>query len=218
MPRIFWAYQPPSNDIPVGDLPADTNGYVTFTSVNNFTKVTPQVQAMWARLLMAVPKSQLIIQSAAGNSVAAQERVPLTFYRRGCRPRPAGISALVRHGRLPLAARTVRYHTRSVPFQRRNDHLPQLMDGSPGAHPCRLTTRLAHGAQHDDRHRAAGIRRPTRLRITLPLERELPRPAMVAPSPAFDARSPEVLPVTGWTWLYKRVGVGVSDPRSPSGP
>src|SRR5207248_7122317 len=44
MPQIFWCYRPPERAPEVGALPAEQNKYVTFASVNNFTKVTPQVQ------------------------------------------------------------------------------------------------------------------------------------------------------------------------------
>ena len=83
MPRSFWVYQPPSNPIEIGDLPADENGYFTFTSVNNFTKVTPQVQALWAKLLLAVPGSKLVIQTSAMNSAENQATVKKRFAENG---------------------------------------------------------------------------------------------------------------------------------------
>ena len=86
MPGTFWAYQPPPTDIAVGPLPADDNGYITFTSVNNFTKVTPEVQAMWARLLVAVPGSKLVIQASVMKSEVMQDRVRARFAAAGVEP------------------------------------------------------------------------------------------------------------------------------------
>ena len=65
MPGVFWCYQPPGNSPEVGPLPALQSGTVTFTSVNNFSKVTPDVQRMWAAILRAVPNSRLIMQTTA---------------------------------------------------------------------------------------------------------------------------------------------------------
>jgi predicted O-linked N-acetylglucosamine transferase (SPINDLY family) len=65
MPDIFWCYLPPHDAPAIGPLPADQNRSITFTSANNFTKVTPQVQSVWAGLLRAVPNSRLIMQTTA---------------------------------------------------------------------------------------------------------------------------------------------------------
>jgi protein O-GlcNAc transferase len=85
MPDIFWCYQPPHSAPEIGELPA-LGGTVTFTSVNNFTKVTPTIQRMWARLLVAVPNSRLIIQTAAVGSEQTQKRVQEIFTAEGVQP------------------------------------------------------------------------------------------------------------------------------------
>jgi predicted O-linked N-acetylglucosamine transferase (SPINDLY family) len=79
MPDIFWCYQPPHTSPEVDELPAIKNGYVTFTSVNNFTKVTPHVQKLWADILRAVPGSRLIMQTTSLASESAQELVKQRF-------------------------------------------------------------------------------------------------------------------------------------------
>ena len=83
MPRSFWVYQPPADCPPIGNLPADDNGIFTFTSVNNFTKVTPAVQLMWAKLLRATPNSKLIIQTSAMNSPQTKAIVQARFEAEG---------------------------------------------------------------------------------------------------------------------------------------
>ncbi len=83
LPGLFWAYQPPDNAPEIGNLPAEENGYVTFTSVNNFTKVTPQTQKMWAKLLAAIPNSRLILQTSALGSIQTQEFVKKNFAAEG---------------------------------------------------------------------------------------------------------------------------------------
>jgi len=63
LPRSFFCYRPSSYAPPVGSLPAEANGYVTFGSVNAFPKVTPQVLATWAEILRRVPTAKLVIRA-----------------------------------------------------------------------------------------------------------------------------------------------------------
>ena len=62
LPGTFFCYQPAANAPAVGPLPADVNGYVTFGSFNNYTKVTPAVLTAWAKILGRVSGSRLILQ------------------------------------------------------------------------------------------------------------------------------------------------------------
>jgi predicted O-linked N-acetylglucosamine transferase (SPINDLY family) len=80
---VFWCYQPPHNVPEVGELSAKTDGVVTFTSVNNFTKVTPEVQKLWARILAAVLNSRLILQTSALSSESTQNKVRKLFAEGG---------------------------------------------------------------------------------------------------------------------------------------
>ncbi len=83
---VFWCYQPP-HDVPdVESLPAMTDGVVTFASVNNFTKVTPDVQRLWARMMLAVPNSRLILQTSALASEHARQTVRNMFAGAGVSP------------------------------------------------------------------------------------------------------------------------------------
>ena len=47
----------------VSQLPASANGFVTFGSFNNLAKITPQVMAVWASILHAVPSSRLLLKN-----------------------------------------------------------------------------------------------------------------------------------------------------------
>lgn len=64
LPNSFLAYSPPETP-EVQPLPALTNGYVTFTSFNNSTKIHRGVLALWIRVLQAVPNSRLIVKANA---------------------------------------------------------------------------------------------------------------------------------------------------------
>ncbi|SAL12950.1 TPR domain-containing protein [Caballeronia cordobensis] len=51
----------PENCPPVNILPALHNGYVTFGSFNRINKVRPEVIALWAKILHAMPSSKMLI-------------------------------------------------------------------------------------------------------------------------------------------------------------
>jgi len=64
LPGCFLCYTPADPDQPpVLPLPALTNGFVTFGSFNNLAKITPEVLRLWARILLAVPNSRLMLKS-----------------------------------------------------------------------------------------------------------------------------------------------------------
>lgn len=62
LPRSFLCYAPPPDSPAVSPAPFAEKGGITFGSFNNFAKVTPQVLALWARLLRAVPDSRLLLK------------------------------------------------------------------------------------------------------------------------------------------------------------
>jgi protein O-GlcNAc transferase len=86
MPGVFWCYLPPITSPDVGPLPSATGRAITFTSVNNFTKVTPAVQKMWAQILAAVPGARLIIQTSAMGSEHTQQKILAVFSQEGVLP------------------------------------------------------------------------------------------------------------------------------------
>jgi protein O-GlcNAc transferase len=56
----FWCYDP-ALQLEVNSLPASASGAVTFGCLNNFCKVNDGVLALWARVLLAVPRSRLLL-------------------------------------------------------------------------------------------------------------------------------------------------------------
>ena len=63
LPGCFLCYTPAADAPLVAPLPALDSGYITFGSFNALAKITPDVIAVWAKLLHAVPKSRLLLKN-----------------------------------------------------------------------------------------------------------------------------------------------------------
>ncbi|MHB1514319.1 MAG: tetratricopeptide repeat protein [Acidiferrobacteraceae bacterium] len=61
LPHSQWCYEPPGDCPAVSELPCTTAGYVTFGSFHNGIKINARVIDLWAKILMAVTDSQLLI-------------------------------------------------------------------------------------------------------------------------------------------------------------
>jgi protein O-GlcNAc transferase len=58
----FLCYTPSSESLPICPTPYDTNHYVTYGSFNNLAKITDEVLQIWAKILRAVPNSNLLLK------------------------------------------------------------------------------------------------------------------------------------------------------------
>ena len=63
----FWCYDPCGAEVEVNPLPALEGKAVTFGSLGNFAKVNEPVLKLWARVLVAVKDSHLLMWSPAGS-------------------------------------------------------------------------------------------------------------------------------------------------------
>jgi protein O-GlcNAc transferase len=63
IPDSYLCLTVPDSSVTVAALPARSNGYVTFGSFNNLTKMTDAVVAVWVRILKAVPGSRLLLKT-----------------------------------------------------------------------------------------------------------------------------------------------------------
>lgn len=66
LPDSYICFTPPDMDLKVNPLPAVQNGYITFGSFNNPVKLNDTVMDSWARILLAVPNSILLIRLRQG--------------------------------------------------------------------------------------------------------------------------------------------------------
>ena len=62
LPESYLCFTPPEFDLEVNLLPAKSTGVITFGCFNKPSKVTDDVIAVWAKILHAVPHSQLFLK------------------------------------------------------------------------------------------------------------------------------------------------------------
>jgi predicted O-linked N-acetylglucosamine transferase (SPINDLY family) len=86
LPECFSCYQAPREAPEVSELPAREKGYVTFGSFNNLAKITREVMAVWARILLAVPGARLTLKNPALGEITAQQMVRKAFTELGIAP------------------------------------------------------------------------------------------------------------------------------------
>jgi protein O-GlcNAc transferase len=80
LPGCWCCYEPPSECPPINALPALSAKGLTLGSLNNFAKVNERVLALWARVLVALERSRLLILCPEGRT---RERVRAFFGARG---------------------------------------------------------------------------------------------------------------------------------------
>lgn len=66
LPNAWCCYPAPEDSPDVTGLPVLRNGHIRFGSFNNFSKINERVLALWARILQAVPDSQLVLLAKIG--------------------------------------------------------------------------------------------------------------------------------------------------------
>lgn len=69
---LFCIFSPMGNSPEVTPAPVVRNGYITYGSVNNFTKITDEVLRAWVAILVAVPDSRLLL--VASNAASDPRR------------------------------------------------------------------------------------------------------------------------------------------------
>jgi len=83
LPNGFLCFAPDVEAPAIAEPPALANGFVTFGSFNNLSKVTPATVAAWARILEGVPESRLLLKSRSLANEGTQQRYRALFAERG---------------------------------------------------------------------------------------------------------------------------------------
>ncbi len=79
MPHDYICYGPPSDAPAAAEAPLRRRGYVTFGCYNNLAKLNPQVVALWAEVLRALPSSRLRLQTFGLNDAGTAAQVKEMF-------------------------------------------------------------------------------------------------------------------------------------------
>ena len=116
--RAFCCYLPPQSSPAVGALPLLAAGRVTFGSFNNLAKVTPEVIALWARVLLTVPGSRLLMKCPPLGDAELCARILELFRGEGVAPErielhpgnPSPAEHLAQYGRVDIALDTYPYN------------------------------------------------------------------------------------------------------------
>ncbi len=200
LPGGFLCYRPPQEPLSVSPSPSSSNGFITFGSLNNVSKMCPDVIQTWIRVLRETPDSQLVLKSKVFANHGYAQRLREIFAE-------AGIAQnrmhLLRHS--PSTADHLRVYNRidisldTFPYNGTTTTCESLWMGVPvialrGAHHASrvgvsLLSRIGlssmvAGNQKEyvrlARFLASDVKRLTKLRESL-------RPALVR-SPVCDAR------------------------------
>lgn len=83
LPETFWCYDPLTALPQVNELPALRSGHITFGCLNTYRKISDPALAVWARVLMKVRSSRLLMVAPRGE---AQARVRLVLESHGVSP------------------------------------------------------------------------------------------------------------------------------------
>jgi protein O-GlcNAc transferase len=76
LPTTAWCYRPPESSpeiLPRPDVP------LTFASFNRIAKITPDMIALWSRILAALPEARLLLKSEGLHEPGARNRVLSLF-------------------------------------------------------------------------------------------------------------------------------------------
>jgi protein O-GlcNAc transferase len=102
--RCFIAYRPIVSDVPVSPSPCFSCGYVTFGTFNNLSKINSSVLTVWARILLAVPHSRLLLKSKCFTSREIQQRIISHFETFGLLSNRITMSGMIPDNRAHLAS------------------------------------------------------------------------------------------------------------------
>ncbi len=61
LPHGQWCYRPSLSVVPAAEPPVKQNGFVTFASFNQVSKLSPSAHRLWGEILVRLPRSRLMV-------------------------------------------------------------------------------------------------------------------------------------------------------------
>jgi len=83
LPAPFLCYQPVEKSPGISSLPAETNGFITFGSLNNLAKINDDVVHVWAEILKKLKHSKLLLKARPFADPITCERFQKRFQKHG---------------------------------------------------------------------------------------------------------------------------------------
>jgi len=107
LPFAYHCYQPiaAAQNLPIAPTPALQNGFITFASFNNYSKLTDETLALWAAVLKQLPDSRLLVKSQVFDDAQLYPQLEQRFEKFGI-----DTQRLSLHGHLSTEAYFRLYH------------------------------------------------------------------------------------------------------------
>jgi len=145
LPHSMFCYRAPLDAPAVGALPARTRGEICFGSFNQLQKLSPQVFALWAEILRAVPNSRLLLKAHGLANAHTRARVEDELVRAGVAPErvelrggaPTRDAHLAMYNEIDIALDTFPYNGATTSFEALWMGVP-LVTLAGETHPSRM--------------------------------------------------------------------------------
>ena len=86
LPNTFICYAPPIGAADIVPAPCTTARFITFGSFNTMMKITREMVKLWARIILRVPRSRLLLKNRSMNDPAVRRMVEHVFRENGVDP------------------------------------------------------------------------------------------------------------------------------------
>jgi protein O-GlcNAc transferase len=86
LPKTNWCFAEPRGVPEVGPLPASESGAICFGSFNRLAKLSPRTLDLWAKVLVAIPNSRLLVKERSLDEQAVRDHLIKGFDKRGIGP------------------------------------------------------------------------------------------------------------------------------------
>ncbi len=83
LPNMWVCFTPPDFDVEISEPPVIKNGYITFGSFNNLSKINKRVIFLWSKVLKSVPKSKLFLKTKQLNDSYLKKKIIDEFKENG---------------------------------------------------------------------------------------------------------------------------------------
>ncbi len=86
LPEVLQCFTPPIYDLQTKELPALKNKYITFGSLNKFSKLSPGALKLWSQVLNSIKNSRILIKFLQIEYKGIKEKIVNQFEKSGINP------------------------------------------------------------------------------------------------------------------------------------